>query len=140
LIIALCAADKKLDRDDIWSDINAHDGSIQHSDLFDAHTKDVFKTAMEIDQQHIIDLAADRQPHIDQAQSVNVFTKPNVTTKVLHDIHFNAWKQELKTLYYLRSEKLKSTEKISKTIKRVKIDEQSPTTEAVDSTECIACQ
>lgn len=97
----------------IWSNILSNNGSIQHLDMFSKLEKAVFKTAMEIDQQWIITHASDRQPYIDQAQSVNLFMVPTVHVRDLHMVHFNAWKKGLKTLYYCRSAKLAKADKIS---------------------------
>ena len=99
---------------DIWSSIIANDGSVQHLDILDEIEKDVFKTSMEIDQRWVIDLAADRQEHIDQAQSLNLFFRPDAHIKYVHAIHFMAWKKGLKTLYYCRSEKIGKADKVSK--------------------------
>ena len=101
-----CDADSKLDYNEIWSSIIANDGSVQHLDILDEWQKDVYKTSMEIDQRWIVDHAAHRQSYIDQAQSLNLFFRPDVNVKYLHAVHFQAWKQGLKTLYYCRSEKL----------------------------------
>ena len=96
--------------DDVWSSIIANDGSVQHLDWMDEHNKEVFKTSMEIDQRWVIEHAADRQQYIDQAQSLNVFFRPDSHIKYIHAVHFLAWKQGLKTLYYCRSEKLAKAE------------------------------
>lgn len=92
------------DIDETWKSINKYGGSIQHLDWVDTYTKDVFKTAFEIDQRTIISLAADRQKYIDQAQSINLFFTAACTYEELHAVHFMAWKEGLKSLYYLRSE------------------------------------
>jgi len=125
---------------DIWSSIIANDGSCQHLDWMDEWTKDVFKTGMEIDQRWIIQHAADRQEYIDQAQSLNVFFRPDVNVKYLHAVHFQAWKQGLKTMYYCRSEKLAKADKVSKRIERNVIEEIDM--KALASTEevCLACE
>ena len=99
---------------DTWSSIIANDGSCQHLDVLDEAQKDVFKTSMEIDQRWVIEHAADRQVYIDQAQSLNLFFRPDVHIKYLHACHFLAWKKGLKTLYYCRSEKLAKADKVSK--------------------------
>lgn len=126
--------------DEIWSDIIASDGSIQHMDIFDEWTKLVFKTAMEIDQRWIIEHAADRQVFIDQAQSINLFFIPNENLKYLHACHFMAWKSGLKTLYYCRSEKIGKSDKIANAIIREKIEEMDIKTLIEESPECLACQ
>jgi len=59
----------------------------------------------------LIDHAADRQPFIDQAQSLNIFVPSDINKKTLHDIHFSAWKKGVKSLYYCRSKSLQRAEK-----------------------------
>ena len=124
---------------EIWSSIIANDGSVQHLDWMDEWTKDVFKTSMEIDQRWIIELAADRQQYIDQAQSLNLFFRPDVNVKYLHAVHFQAWKQGLKTLYYCRSEKIGKADKVSKRIERDIIKELNMTA-LIDGDTCLACE
>jgi ribonucleoside-diphosphate reductase alpha chain len=123
IIKEACEKDAKLDYQDIWSSIIANDGSVQHLDFLDENVKDVFKTSMEIDQRWIVDHAAHRQDYIDQAQSINLFFRPDVNIKYLHAVHYQAWKQGLKTLYYCRSEKLAQADKDSKRIERKVIAE-----------------
>jgi len=123
----------------IWSSIIANDGSIQHLDFLDDWTKDVFKTSMEIDQRWIVQHAADRQQYIDQAQSVNLFFRPDASVKYLHAVHFQAWKQGLKTLYYCRSEKLAKADKVSKKIERQVIEEIDLKALATEDV-CLACE
>jgi ribonucleoside-diphosphate reductase alpha chain len=136
-----CDADKKLDYQEIWSSIIANDGSVQHLDFLDEWTKDVFKTSMEIDQRWIVDHAANRQNYIDQAQSINLFFRPDVNIKYLHAVHFLAWRQGLKTLYYCRSEKLAKADKVSKKIEREIIQEIDLKALASDNYEgCLACE
>jgi ribonucleoside-diphosphate reductase alpha chain len=125
---------------DIWSSIIANDGSVQHLDILDDWTKDVFKTSMEIDQRWVIQHAADRQQFIDQAQSLNLFFRPDVNVKYLHAVHFQAWKQGLKTLYYCRSEKLAKADKVSKRIERQVIEEINLKQLAADDSVCLACE
>jgi ribonucleoside-diphosphate reductase alpha chain len=139
IIKELCKNDNKLDYNEIWSSIIANDGSVQHIDFLDEWTKDVYKTSMEIDQRWLVDHAANRQSYIDQAQSVNLFFRPDVNIKYLHAVHFQAWKQGLKTLYYCRSEKLAKADKVSKRIEREvikEIDLKQLATEEV----CLACE
>jgi ribonucleoside-diphosphate reductase alpha chain len=93
---------------------------------------------MEIDQRWVIDLAADRQHHIDQAQSLNLFFRPDAHIKYVHAIHFMAWKKGVKTLYYCRSEKIGKADKVSKRIEREIIKEIS-LSEIVGDDECLAC-
>jgi ribonucleoside-diphosphate reductase alpha chain len=124
---------------DIWSSIIANDGSVQHLEWMDGWTKDVFKTSMEIDQRWIIDHAADRQKYIDQAQSLNVFFRPDSDVKYIHAVHFLAWKLGLKTMYYCRSEKLAKADKVSKRIERMVIQEIDLKAVA-DGDVCLACE
>jgi len=134
-----CNENPKLDYNEVWSSIIANDGSVQHLDFLDDWQKDVFKTAMEIDQRWIVDHAANRQGYIDQAQSVNLFFRPNVNIILLHAVHFQAWKAGLKTLYYCRSEKLAKADKVAKRIEREvikEIDLQQLVSEEI----CLACE
>lgn len=128
------------DYNDVWSSIISNGGSVQHLDWMDKHTKDVFKTAMEIDQRWIIEHAADRQQFIDQAQSVNLFFTPNVDIKYLHLVHFLAWKKGLKTLYYCRSEKIGRADKIANQIERKILEEVDLTKVVEDVGGCLACE
>jgi ribonucleoside-diphosphate reductase alpha chain len=124
---------------DIWSSIIANDGSVQHLDILTELEKDIFKTSMEIDQRWVIDLASDRQQYIDQAQSLNLFFRPDAHIKYIHAIHFMAWKKGLKTLYYCRSEKLAKADKVSKKIEREVIKELDMT-QIAQGNDCIACE
>jgi len=125
--------------DEVWSSIIANDGSVQHFEWLDENDRAIFKTSMEIDQRWVIDLAADRQQYIDQAQSLNVFFRPDSNIKYLHAIHFMAWKKGLKTLYYCRSEKLAKADKVSKKIERQVIKEIDMT-QIAQGNDCIACE
>ena len=73
---------------------------------------------MEIDQRWVVEHASDRQNYIDQAQSINLFFRPDCNVKYLHGVHFMAWKLGLKTLYYCRSEKIGKADKVAKKIER----------------------
>lgn len=106
-------AEKGHDNEDIWSSITVSEGSVQHLDFLDDHEKDVFKTAFELDQRWIIELAADRTPMIDQSQSVNIFLPADVHKRDLHQIHFQAWKQGVKSLYYCRSKSIQRAEVVA---------------------------
>jgi ribonucleoside-diphosphate reductase alpha chain len=125
--------------EEVWSSIIANDGSVQHLEFLDEWTKDVFKTSMEIDQRWIVEHAADRQSYIDQAQSVNLFFRPDVNVKYLHAVHFLAWKSGLKTLYYCRSEKIGKADKVSKKIEREVIKELDMKA-IVEGEACLACE
>ena len=125
---------------EIWSSIIANDGSVQHLDWMDDWTKDVFKTSMEIDQRWVVQHAADRQEYIDQAQSLNVFFRPDSHIKYIHAVHFQAWKQGLKTMYYCRSDKIAKADKVSKRLEREVIQEIDLKALAQDDTVCLACE
>jgi ribonucleoside-diphosphate reductase alpha chain len=139
LIKSKVDGNKKLDYDETWSSIIANDGSVQHLDFLSDDEKDVFKTSMEIDQRWLIQHAADRQQYIDQAQSLNLFFRPDANIKYIHAVHFKAWKAELKTLYYCRSEKLGKADKVSKRIEREVIKEIDMSA-LVNNDDCIACE
>ena len=134
-----CEADSKLDYNEIWSSIIANDGSVQHLDIIDDWTKDVFKTSMEIDQRWVVEHAADRQQFIDQAQSLNLFFRPDVNVKYLHAVHFMAWKLGLKTLYYCRSEKIGKADKVARKIERQAIQEIDLKA-LTEGDACLACE
>jgi ribonucleoside-diphosphate reductase alpha chain len=128
-----------MDDDDTWASIISNDGSIQHLDVPEK-LKEVYKTAMEIDQRWLIELAADRQRYIDQGQSVNLFFPANVSVKYLHSIHFLAWKSGLKSLYYLRSEKVRKADKVGAQIKRQRIEDEIDLKQIADGDTCLACE
>lgn len=96
-------------QEEVWTSIILNHGSVQHLSFLTAHAKELFQTAAETDPSVLIDLAADRQPYICQAQSLNIFLPANVSTKVLHQTHFSAWEKGLKSMYYLRSSSVKRT-------------------------------
>ena len=139
--------EKGYDNEETWSSITVNEGSVQHLDCLNQNEKDVFKTAYELDQRWIIELAADRTPYIDQAQSVNVFLPADIHKRDLHQIHFTAWKLGMKSLYYCRSKSIQRAEDVSTkeagfvkmTIKQnysLPISNQIST----DYDECLACQ
>ena len=124
----------------VWQSIIANDGSVQHLDILTDYEKDVYKTAMEIDQRWIVQHAADRQQYIDQAQSLNLFFRPDSNIKYIHAAHFMAWKTGLKTLYYCRSEKIRKADKLHKKIEREIIKEIDLKALAQDEEVCLACE
>ena len=128
-----------MDDDDTWASIIANDGSVQHLGIPE-DVKEVFKTAMEIDQRWLVELAADRQVFIDQGQSVNLFFQPNTTIAYLHAVHFMAWKMGLKSLYYLRSDKVRKADKVGAQVKRQRIEETIDMTAIVNGETCLACE
>jgi len=132
-------AELGMDDDDTWASIIANDGSVQHLDVPE-DVKEVFKTAMEIDQRWLVELAADRQEFIDQGQSVNLFFRPDTTIAYLHAVHFMAWKMGLKSLYYLRSDKVRKADKVGAQIKRQRIEETIDMTAIANGETCLACE
>lgn len=131
--------DPSINYDRVWSSIIAHEGSVQHVKFLSDYEKDIYKTAMEIDQRWVIEHAADRQMFIDQAQSLNVFFRPDANVKYLHAVHFLAWKKGLKTMYYCRSEKIGKADKVSRRIERQVIQELDMSAIAMGE-DCIACE
>jgi|TARA_R110000822_G_scaffold91216_7_gene210431 ribonucleoside-diphosphate reductase alpha chain len=121
---------KEINNEKTWTSILSNRGSVLHLKELSDNEKDVFKTAIEINQQWIIEHAADRQQYVCQGQSTNVFVPADVNIKELHDIHMLAWKKKLKTLYYCRSEAIKRAELVSKKIERTIIPEA----------DCLACE
>ncbi len=128
--------------DEIWSSITTNQGSVMHLDFLSKEEKHIFKTAFEIDQKWIVELGADRTPHISQAQSINIFLPADVHKKELHQIHFQAWKKGLKSLYYCRSKSIQRAENInngsSTDVKMNVYKKQEPQETEYD--ECLSCQ
>ena len=89
--------------EEVWTSIAVNAGSVQHLDFLDDHAKAVYKTAYELNQLYVVELAADRQQYIDQAQSVNLFFAPETKRSYALAIHIAAWRRGLKTLYYYRT-------------------------------------
>ena len=139
LIKDKCEKDSTLDYDKIWREIISNEGSCQQVKCLTDEEKELFKTSMEIDQRWVIEHAADRQKYIDQAQSLNVFFRPDTNIKYLHAVHFLAWKLGLKTLYYCRSEKIGKADKVSRQIER-KIIKEISIPEISQGEVCLACE
>jgi ribonucleoside-diphosphate reductase alpha chain len=95
--------EKGMNNKEVWRDIRDHDGSVQHLNFLTQEEKDVFKTYSEIDQLDIVYQAAGRQEFIDQGQSVNIIVHPEMPIKQINQIHVQAWKLGLKSLYYQHS-------------------------------------
>ena len=98
--------EKGQDTDDVWSSILEHEGSVQHLEILSDAEKDVYKTAFELDQRWVVELAADRTPFICQGQSVNVFLPGDIDKWDLHMLHWTAWERGVKSLYYCRSKSI----------------------------------
>jgi ribonucleoside-diphosphate reductase alpha chain len=106
-------AEKGRDTDDVWTSITVNEGSVAHLDFLSDDEKDIFKTAFEVDQRWLVDFAADRAPFVCQSQSLNVFLPADVHKKTLHEIHFQAWKKGVKSLYYCRSRSIQRADKVA---------------------------
>lgn len=126
-------------RDDAatWASILEHEGSVQHLDCLDEHEKAAYRTAFEIDQRWIIELAADRAPMICQSQSLNLFLPGDIDKWDLHMLHWSAWKRGIKSLYYCRSKSL-SRAGFAGQLDAAHSD--SVKTGSTDYEECLACQ
>ncbi len=136
-------ADKGQDTEDVWSSIFTNEGSVMHLDFLTDMEKDVFKTAFEIDQRWLIEHAADRTPFVCQAQSLNVFLPADVHKKVLHQVHFDAWKKGVKSLYYCRSRSVQRAESAAswdRAKKKTAADDLASKNEGGKYEECLACQ
>ena len=127
---------KEQNTDSVWQSILEHEGSVQHLECLSQQEKDVFKTAFEIDQRWIIDLAADRAPFICQGQSVNLFLPADVDKWDLLMLHWNAWKKGLKSLYYCRSKSIQRAEYTGGEDKPIKVPQVNHT----NYEDCLACQ
>jgi len=137
ILLKLIPGAKK--REEVWKDIEAHNGSVQHLDILDDDIKEIFKTAPEINQIWIIEHAKMRQEHICQSQSINLFFKPPAIEseqeihddflQYVHDVHW-AGAHQLKSLYYLRSDSARETENVNIKIPRINLEES----------ECLSCE
>ena len=130
----------KVDKNDTrtWSSIITNSGSVQHLKFLSDEIKEVFKTAIEINQLEIVQQAADRQEYLCQGQSLNVFLPSGAKRGDLHKIHYNAWKLGCKGLYYLRTESTNRAENVSLKVVRDALKDYE--TQAMTEAECIACQ
>src|SRR5215217_487612 len=121
----------------IWDSILENEGSVQHLDCLSQDDKDVYKTAFEIDQRWVVELAADRTPDICQSQSVNLFIPGDVDKWDLHMLHWQAWERGMKSLYYLRSKSVqRAAHAGAETVDTYNLEVGDKT----DYEECLACQ
>ena len=120
----------------IWDSILENEGSVQHLDCLTPEEKDVFKTAFEIDQRWVVELAADRTPDICQSQSVNIFLPGDVDKWDLHMLHWSAWERGCKSLYYLRSKSVQRASHAGGEALAAVVHMEGKT----DYEECLACQ
>jgi ribonucleoside-diphosphate reductase alpha chain len=121
----------------VWDSILENEGSVQHLDFLSQDEKDIFKTAFEIDQRWVIELAADRTPDVCQSQSVNIFLPGDVDKWDLHMLHWQAWERGCKSLYYLRSKSVqRAAHAGGEGIVQIEMRDEGKT----DYEECLACQ
>ena len=130
----------KADKNDAttWSSIITNGGSVQHLKFLSDEVKGVFKTAIEIDQNAIVTQAADRQKYLCQGQSLNIFFPAGASKADLHKVHYNAWKEGCKGLYYLRTETSNKAENVSTKVVREALKDYE--TQVMSQEECVACQ
>ena len=138
-------AEKGENNEEVWSSITLNEGSVQHLEFLSQDEKDVFKTAFELDQRWLIEHAADRAPYICQAQSLNVFLPADVHKRDLHQIHLQAWKKGVKSLYYCRSKSLQRAENNlvnggSVSIPHLGKVDSKDAPQRIDYEECLSCQ
>src|SRR6476469_766294 len=133
-------AEKSKNSDQVWNSILEQGGSVQHLDFLSQDEKDTYKTSFEIDQRWLIELAADRTPYIDQAQSLNLFIPADVEKWDLLMLHFRAWELGIKSLYYLRSKSIQRAGFAGGVEADNTIDLRQIEVEAKDYDECLACQ
>jgi len=110
--------------DEVWSDIIINEGSVQHLDFLSTYYKDLYKTAFELDQGWVVKHAAIRQPSICQGQSVNLFFPSGSKKSYIKDVHLEAWRDNLKGLYYFRTQSRGKAEKVSEKVESNKLTEE----------------
>ena len=127
--------------EETWSSIFTNEGSVMHLDILSTEEKDVFKTAFELDQRWLIEHAADRAPFVCQAQSLNVFLPADVHKRDLHQIHWEAWKKGVKSLYYCRSKSIARAESDASWKRKQAADALANSQpQQPEYEECLACQ
>ena len=126
--------------DAVWNSILERAGSVAHLEFLSAEEKATFKTSFEIDQRWLLELAADRTPYIDQAQSLNLFIPADVEKWDLLMLHVRAWELGCKSLYYLRSKSIQRAGFAGGVEADNTIDLKQIEVESTDYDECLACQ
>jgi ribonucleoside-diphosphate reductase alpha chain len=138
--LARLLASKGADTPEIWQSIIEHEGSVAHLDELSEIEKAVFRTAFEIDQRWVIELAADRTPFICQSQSINIYLPADIDKWDLHMLHWTAWKRGIKSLYYCRSKSISRAAFAGKLGEKEAQDEGLTAAAPTDYEECLACQ
>ena len=134
--LARLLTERGLDRPEIWQSIVEHEGSVQHLDGLTDDEKAVFRTAFEIDQRWIVELAADRAPFLCQSQSLNLYLPADIDKWDLHMLHWTAWERGVKSLYYCRSKSIQRAGFAGGT----RAGASLAATARTDYEECLACQ
>lgn len=142
--LEILLSEKGKNNEEVWRSIASNEGSVLHLDFLTREEKEVFRTAPEIDQRWIIEHAADRTPYICQAQSVNLFLAADIHKRDLHQLHFQAWKKGVKSLYYCRSTSLQRADKVSNKVVDMQVQLEMSLVKKdvvrIDYDECLACQ
>lgn len=134
---------KGLNTQGTWTSILENGGSIQHLNGLTDDEKAVYRTAFEIDQRWVIEMAADRTPYVCQGQSINVFLPSDIDKWDLMMLHWKAWESGVKSLYYCRS---KSVQRagfaggVEADNTRAWPEAELALSERTDYEECLACQ
>ena len=130
-----------MNKSEVWTGIVTNRGSVQHLQFLTDEEKEVFKTAVELDQIRLIELAGQRQKYLDQGQSLNIFFPAGASKKYVQQVHFRAWETECKGLYYLRTEVSNRTENITTKVELNKLTDLTDYSEVKKSEEeCVSCQ
>ena len=127
-----------MDKPEIWTSIITNGGSVQQLEFLSEETKNIFKTAIEINQNVIVEMAGNRQRYLCQGQSLNVFFPAGASKRYLHEVHFKAWGAGCKGLYYLRTETSNRAENVAEKIELNKLTDLTDIAKEED--ECVACQ
>ena len=127
-----------MNKAEVWTGIVTNNGSIQHLQFLTDKEKEVFKTAVELDQIRLVELAGQRQKFLDQGQSLNLFFPAGASKRYVQQVHFRAWETECKGLYYLRTEVSNKAENISQKVELDKLRDYSDIKK--DEEECVSCQ
>ena len=127
-----------MNRPEVWTGIITKGGSVQHLQFLSELEKEVFKTAVEIDQVRLVELGGQRQKYLCQGQSLNVFFPAGASKKYLTKTHIKAWETECKGLYYLRTEVSNRAEDVSQKVELNKLADYQDIKKEED--DCINCQ
>ncbi len=127
-----------MNKAEVWTGIVTNNGSVQHLQFLTDKEKEVFKTAVELDQIRLVELAGQRQKFLDQGQSLNLFFPAGASKRYVQQVHFRAWETECKGLYYLRTEVSNKAENISQKVELDKLRDYSDIKK--DEEECVSCQ